>query len=122
MPPNSVIRQWTAKRILVFVLGNAFSLFFGLYGLKCIAFMHGRIPVHEAYTSRFSFHLAPVSGVAAALAGLGYIGLALFATLSCGPPPSEDRSWLWRMGRGFLRWGSLIIGFLAWQKVYKMRP
>lgn len=114
-------RPRTPGRIIGFLLGSSLSLIVGGYGLKCIMFMHGKIPVHERYTPRYSFHLAEVAGTMALLSGLGYIGLAVFTALSCGSPPHEDRSWTWRLARGVLRWGSLVGGFFAWQAVYKMR-
>lgn len=114
-------RRRTPRQIIRFLLGNSLSLIAGGYGLKCIVFMHGKIPVHERYTPRYSFHLAEMTGTMALLTGLGYIGLAVFTALSGGSPPDEERSWTWRIARGVLRWGSLIGGFFAWQAVYKMR-
>jgi hypothetical protein len=114
-------RPRTPGQISRCLLGKSLSLIVGGYGLKCIMFMHGKIPVHERYTPRYSFQLEEVAGMMALLTGLGYIGLAIFTALSCGSPPHEERSWTWRITHGVLRWGSLIGGFLAWQAVYKMR-
>ncbi len=121
LPRLIQIRPRARGQLVRFILGNSVSLILGLYALKCIVFMHGKIPVHEPYTSRYFFYLAEVKGLPSVLTGLGYMGLATFASLSCGTPPDEDCSWTWRISRGVLRWGSLIGGFLAWQKVYTMR-
>ena len=111
-------RRQKAKRTLFFLLGNLLPLFSILYGLKCAVTLHGKIPWHERYTPWRSFHLVPVNGRVAVMTGLGYIGFGLFGVLSVGPPPDEDRGWVWRAGRGIMRWGSLAIGFWLWQKVY----
>lgn len=115
------VRLRTPGQIIRFVLGNSALIIVGGYGLKCIVFMRGKIPVREPYSPQYSFYLADVEGTMAVLTGLGYIGLAVFSGLSWGAPPDEDRSLAWRIGRAVLRWGSLIGGFIAWQVVYNMR-
>src|ERR1017187_6218934 len=80
-----------------------------LYGLKCVVALHGKMLLSVRGAVYSSFHLVPVSGTVAATVGLVYVGLALFVYLSDGSPPSENRVWLWRLGRGLLRWGSLGV-------------
>ncbi|MCS7160629.1 MAG: hypothetical protein N3G20_01010 [Verrucomicrobiae bacterium] len=121
MSRNFQNRPRTPGQIIRSLLSNSLLLIVGGYGLKCIVFMQGAIPVHKRYEPWFSFHLAEVSGTMAVFTGLGYIGLAVFASLSCGAPPEEERSCAWRIARGILRWGSLVGGFFAWQAVYRMR-
>jgi hypothetical protein len=56
------------------------------------------------------------NGAVASLVGWQYVGFGLFIYLSGGSPPSENRVWLWRLGRWLLRWGSLSVAlccFLA---------
>jgi hypothetical protein len=101
------------------VLVYSLPLLIFLSGLKCIVAQEGRLPVHQQFTSKYAFHLRPVNGSAAMLTGLGYICLGIFGALSIGNPPPANRKWIVRAARGIARWGSLILGFCSWQKIYE---
>jgi hypothetical protein len=90
-----------------------------LYGLKCIVTLHGELPVGNR-TTLHSFYVAPVHGAAALVTGLGYIALGLFAVLSTGDPPPENRHWLWRILRAIARWGGLVSFFWLWQRARQL--
>ncbi|MEY2427165.1 MAG: hypothetical protein QOJ40_50 [Verrucomicrobiota bacterium] len=85
-----------------------------LYGLKCIVTLHAKMPFPQKWT--YGFPVMPVEGMPAVWTGLGWIALGLFANLSAGQPPSEIRSWFWRILRGSVRWGSLAGAWLCWDK------
>ena len=68
-----------------------------------------------------TFFLAPVEGMAAVMAGLGYISLAMFGYLSGARPPDEDRKWPLRLLRAVVRWGSLGAAFTFWHQAHKLR-
>jgi hypothetical protein len=104
---------------VILLLVYALPLLLCLYGLKCVVAQEGRLPVRGRFVSRYAFHLRTVQGNAATFAGLGYICLGVFAALSVGNPPPAGRKWFWRTARGIARWGSLVAGFWAWQKVYE---
>jgi len=91
----------------------------GLYGLKCILMLNGTLTVGSQRVMS-SFYLRHVDGVPAALAGLGYLALALGAALSFGDPPPETRKWLWRVLRGILRWGSLVGFWWSWERACQL--
>ena len=101
------------------LLVYALPLLVSLYGLKCIMAQEGRLPVRERFAPKYAFHLPTVHGVAAMLAGGGYICLGVFGALSVGNPPPANRKWTLRVARGLGRWGSLVAGFWCWQKVYE---
>jgi len=88
------------------LLTNLLPFLLVLYGLKCIATLQGQL-TEPARNVMGSFFLAPVKGAAAVITGLGDISLGLFGYLSGGSPPGNNRSWLWRILRGVIRWGSL---------------
>jgi hypothetical protein len=94
-------------------------LLVSLYGLKCVVLLRGSLPFgNRLMGHRFSF--VPVHGAAAVLAGISYIALALFSTLSTGDPPPEHRKWFWRALRGLVRWGSLVAMFWFWGKASQL--
>jgi hypothetical protein len=97
------------------VLAKALPLVPFLYGLKCIVTLQGALPVGSR-TTRHAFHFAPVHGNASLLTGLGYIALGLFATLSTGDPPPENRTWVLRVLRAVARWGSFVGFFWLWNR------
>jgi len=100
-------------------LGNALPLLLALYGLKCIVSLQGSL-TEPSRLMLHTFRLVPVKGMAAAMAGFGDIALALFGYLSSGPT-KEGSTWLWRIARGILRWGSLVAAFLLWHKAHMLR-
>jgi hypothetical protein len=104
---EQIRRERTWKGISVQLLFNAPQILLLLYGLKCIATLHGEAVLTVGRAVRGSAHFVPVSGTVAAIAGWQYVGLGLFLYLSDGRPPGENRVWLWRLGRGLLRWGGL---------------
>src|SRR5260221_542301 len=108
---TKIKQRYKGRHILFILLGNSLSLLLGLYGLKCIVTLHGKFPeppdIGTPHMMR-SFNLASIKGMAAVMAGLGYISGALFTYLSGGSPPSEDYPRFWRFLRGFIRWGSLL--------------
>lgn len=79
------------------------------YGLKCILTSHGKMPLNVRGATNGLVHLVPVSGTTAIVVGLAYFGFGLFIYFSDGNPPPEGRGWVWRVGRGLLRWGSLAV-------------
>jgi hypothetical protein len=91
-----------------------------LYGLKCILTLQAKMPFPQQYTSRYSWHFTPVQGTAAIWTGLGWIGLGLFANLSVGRPPPENRRWFWRVLRWGARWGSLVAAWWSWDQAGKL--
>ena len=112
-----------ARQILVFLVGNALPLFLVLYGLKCIVTLSGTLTESYGITEFHmlgSFRLVSVTGMAAVMTGLGDISLALFGYLSGGPPPDEDRSWLWRVNRAVFRWGCLAAAIFLWHQAHKL--
>lgn len=117
----NVERRRNMKRILVLLLGNALPLLLGLYGLKCIISLHGHLTEPNSQRMMHTFSLVRVEGMASVLAGLGYIFAALFAYLSAGSPPDEDRKMIWRSLRGVVRWGSLPAMWLFWYQAYLVR-
>lgn len=113
-------KKWGLRTCILFGLGKAPAILLALYGLKCIVCLSGSLTEpHRGMVLR-SFYLAPVKGKAAWVAGLGYIALALFGYLSCGPR-MEDPPLLWRMGRGVIRWGSLAATYFLWHESHKLR-
>jgi len=99
----------TKGRIALEFLLNAPLLLLILYGLKCIATQHGKMLLSGSPAAKWSWHLVPVHGNVASMAGWAYVGIGLFLYLSDGSPPGENRVWLWRMGRILLRWGGLAV-------------
>lgn len=117
-------RRQEVRQILIFLLANALPLLLVLYGLKCIIMLSGELaapPDVTRYHIIGSFRLLPVRGASAVMAGLGDILFGLFGYLSCGWPPNEDRSWIWRLMRGMLRWGSVLSAFWFWYRAGKLR-
>lgn len=115
------IRQHpTGKRWFGEVLLNLPQLLLMLYGLKCLVTLRGTMPLHLGGSAPSPLHLTPLSGAAAATAGLAYFGFGLFIYLSDGSPPTESRGWLWRLGRGLLRWGGLAALVFGTLKVDSM--
>lgn len=112
------------KTILFVLLRNALPLAFFLYGLKCIVMLHGKLTEpHDLSTPHMlgSFKIVSVTGTTAALTGLGYIAGGLFFYLSVSLPSDESRTWLWRIGREIIRWGSFIAVFVFWHEAHKLR-
>jgi hypothetical protein len=112
-------RTWKAtfKELLVFAL----PLFFILYGLKCILTLRGKIPVTVMGTVYHSTHLMLATGFASVMIGLSYIGFGSFLYLSDGQPPNENRTWLWRITRCVIRWGSLLAMLAFWHEANLLR-
>jgi hypothetical protein len=108
-----------AEKPWFLVLVYALPLLISFYGLKCFVTQEGRLPVRERFAPKYAFHLRTVHGVAAMLAGVGYVCLGVFGALSIGNPPPVNRKWTVRVARGVGRWGSLVAGFWCWQKVYE---
>ncbi|HWF20420.1 MAG TPA: hypothetical protein VG754_14205 [Verrucomicrobiae bacterium] len=102
-------QQPTGRTVFKQLIANALDLFLMLYGLKCILFQHGKMLLAVRGRVHTSLHLAPMSGTLAAIVGLQYAAFGLFIFLWDGSPPPENRGWLWRIGRGLLRWGSLAL-------------
>lgn len=100
----------TPGRILYELLFNAAQLFLIFYGLKCIIFRHGTVPVPADHRT---LHWTTISGAMAVAIGLTYLGLGLFAYLSDGPLPEENRPRHWRICRFLVRWGSLVFAAAA---------
>jgi hypothetical protein len=115
-------RQYGPRKLVFFFLGNALPLLLALYGLKCILTLSGSLtePYYHQLVRRRSFYFAPVTGMAAVMAGLGDIALALFGYLSCGPA-KEGSSWLWRIVRQVIRWGSLAATYFLWHRSHELR-
>jgi len=112
--------RWKVKQLLVILLTNLLPLLLVLYGLKCIATLQGQLTEPGRYVMG-SFFLAPVKGAAAVMTGLGDISLGIFGYLSGGSSPGENRSWLWRIVRGIIRWGSLGATFFLWHRAHRLR-
>src|SRR5215468_557984 len=89
---------------VILLLVYALPLVCCLYGLWCIVAQEGRLPVGGRFVSKYAFYLRTVRGIAATFAGLGYIGLGVFAALSVGNPPPAGRRWGWRAARVIARW------------------
>src|ERR1051325_7655049 len=104
---------------VILVLIYALPLLCCLYGLQCMVVQEGRLPVRQRFMPRYAFRLRTVTASAATFAGLGYVSLGIFGALSVGNPPPAGRRRLFRTARGVARWGSLVSGFCAWQKVYE---
>ena len=100
-------RQPTTGRIIIECLLNMPQLLLILYGLACIATQHGKMFLGVRGAMFKSLHLVPVNGSVAAVVGWEYVGFGLFVYFSDGSPPDENRPWLWRCGRGLVRWGAL---------------
>jgi hypothetical protein len=95
---------------------NAPQLLLIFYGLTCIATSHGEMLLSVRGAIYSSLHFVPVNGTVALIVGWHYVGFGLFVYLSGGSPPSENRVWLWRLGRWLLRWGGRSVAlccFLA---------
>lgn len=99
------------------LIANAIPLFLILYGLKCILLLQGKMPLSVRGTAYNHLELKLVAGTNAATAGLLYFSLGLFIFLSNGRPPSENRSWLRRIGRALLRWGILGVAVFAFTQM-----
>ena len=108
------IRQPSKTRFAA-VLAYALPLAPFLYGLKCIVTLDGTLTV-GGRTTLHAFRFASVHGTAAFLTGLGYMALGLFATLSTGDPPPENRTWILRVLRAVARWGSFVGFFWLWNR------
>jgi hypothetical protein len=122
MPLDQFPREkWRWKRVFGFLVGNALPLLLALYGMKCVVTLSGHLTEPNSKVMLRTFFLAPVEGMAAVVAGLGYISLAMFGYLSCGRPPDEDRKWTVRMLRAVVRWGSLGAAFAFWHQAHKLR-
>lgn len=106
-------RQPTAWTILTELIANALQFLLILYGLKCLLTLRGNMLISVRGAVYSSLHWVPVNGAVAATTGLLYLGSGLFLYLSDGKPPPEDRVWLWRIGRGLLRWGSLVAALFG---------
>ena len=113
-------QERTAKRIIIESLINAPELFFILYGLKCLVLLRGKMLMNVQGAVYSSSHLVAVGETVAATVGLAYIGFGLFLYLSDGRPPGESCSWLWRIGRALLRWGSLVAAIFCYFQADKM--
>jgi hypothetical protein len=103
-------RAQTWRRAFVELLINGPEMLLIFYGLKCFLTSHGKMPLHVRSETGSSVHLVRVSDTTAIAVGLAYFGFGLFIYFSDGNPPPEGRSWVWRVGRGLLRWGSLAVG------------
>ncbi len=111
--------QPTVWSVLQEFIANGLQLFLMLYGLKCILFLHGRMLLSVQGTVYSHLELKPVAGTIAVMAGSLYFGFGLFIFLSDGHPPSENRGWVWRIGRALLRWGSLAIALFCFFQLPK---
>ncbi len=107
----------TVWAVVKAIFANGLQLFLILYGLKCILFLHGEMLVSVQGAVHNHLELKPVSGTVAAVTGLLYLSFGLFVFLSCGQPPAENRGWLWRLGRGLLRWGTLGVAIFAFTQL-----
>ncbi|MGC9940932.1 MAG: hypothetical protein ABSE48_03810 [Verrucomicrobiota bacterium] len=107
-------RNWGS--LVIELLLNAPQLLLIIYGLTCIATLHGKMlmPVRSAVYS--SLHLVPVAGALASTVGWEYVGFGLFIYYSDGNAPGENRMWIWHFGRGLIRWVSLAVAFLCFVK------
>lgn len=105
------------KNFLVYSL----PIFLALYGLKCLLFLSGALMVHNKNSLYMrSFHFETVTGKAAALTGLGYLTLALFASLSVPRPPGIYSISI-RIGLSLVRWSGLIAMFYFWIKAEELK-
>lgn len=111
--PRKIWPERANTRIFIELLVNAPQILLMFYGLKCIVSQHGQMLQSTQSAVYRSWHLAPVSGMTAVMAGLLYFTFGLFMYLSDGNPPPENRAWFWRLGRGLLRWGSLAAALFC---------
>lgn len=110
---DKIRRQPTAWSIFTELLANALSLALFAYGVACLVLLRGLIPVGARGNVYSTLHLKPVTGAAAALAGLACLGFGFFVYLSDGSPPEENRTILWRILRAIIRWGGLVTGITS---------
>ncbi len=107
---------WT---VLQEFIANGLQLFLMLYGLKCILFLHGKMPLNVKGAVYNHLELKPVAGPMAVMTGLLYLSFGSFIFLSDGHPSGENRVWVLRFGRALLRWGSLGTAFFCFFQLPK---